>query len=73
MGYKPDVDVSELVRHEDVMKVHNLGPNGALVYCMEFLEKNVDWLIGKILNLKDKYLLIDCPGQVSFSSFSNKI
>ena len=22
----------------------NLGPNGGLVYCMDYLEKNMDWL-----------------------------
>lgn len=64
MGYKPAVDISELVKHEEVMNTCKLGPNGALVYCIEFLEKNIDWLIKKILNLKDHYLLIDCPGQV---------
>lgn len=44
----------------DAMK---LGPNGGLVYCMEFLEKNFDWLLGKLEALRDAYLLIDCPGQ----------
>lgn len=64
MGYTPEIDISELIRHEEVMNLKKLGPNGALIYCMEFLEMNVDWLIKKILSLKDKYLLIDCPGQV---------
>lgn len=42
-----------------------LGPNGGLLYCMEYLEKNVDWLIGKIDALgPKKYLLLDFPGQV---------
>lgn len=22
-----------------------LGPNGGLVYCMDYLEKNIDWLL----------------------------
>lgn len=65
MKYKPAVDISELIKHDQVMKTLNLGPNGALVYCMEFLETNVDWLLKKLLNLKDHYLLIDCPGQVN--------
>ncbi|XP_058805359.1 GPN-loop GTPase 2-like [Phymastichus coffea] len=64
MGYKPAVDVSELVKHEEVMKTLKLGPNGALVYCIEFLEKNIEWLIRKVLNFKNHYVLIDCPGQV---------
>ncbi len=42
-----------------------LGPNGGLIYCMEYLEKNVDWLIEKIDALgPKKYLLLDFPGQV---------
>ncbi|XP_012276931.1 GPN-loop GTPase 2 [Orussus abietinus] len=64
MGYKPTVDISHLIKHDEVMTEYGLGPNGALVYCMEFLEKNIDWLIAKILNLKDYYLIFDCPGQV---------
>ena len=41
-----------------------LGPNGGLIYCMEFLGENFDWLLKKIEKLKDHYLLFDCPGQV---------
>lgn len=64
MEYTPVIDISELIKHEEVMSHYRLGPNGALVYCMEFLEANAKWLITKILDLKDHYLIIDCPGQV---------
>jgi len=67
MEYTPAVDVSELIKHDEVMKHFKLGPNGALIYCMEFLETNIKWLITKVLNLKDHYLIFDCPGQVSYS------
>jgi hypothetical protein len=29
---------------------------------MEFLEKNIEWLIEKIATYKDHYLIIDMPG-----------
>jgi hypothetical protein len=45
----------------------SLGPNGGLVYCMEYLEKNLDWLRQKLQPLKDRYLLFDFPGQVGWS------
>ncbi|XP_025987373.1 GPN-loop GTPase 2 [Solenopsis invicta] len=64
MEYTPAADICELIKHEEVMTHLKLGPNGALVYCMEFLETNIKWLITKILNLKDHYLIFDCPGQV---------
>ena len=40
------VDVAELVALEEVMEQLELGPNGGLVYCMEFLAKNAAWLVG---------------------------
>ncbi|XP_026671482.1 GPN-loop GTPase 2 isoform X2 [Ceratina calcarata] len=73
MEYKPAVNISELIKHEEVMTQFRLGPNGALVYCMEFLEANVKWLIGKVLNLKDHYLIFDCPGQVELYTHHNSI
>lgn len=33
--YKCDIDIRELISALDVMIKMNLGPNGALVYCME--------------------------------------
>lgn len=31
---------------------------------MDFLEKNIDWLIEEILKHKNCYLLFDLPGQI---------
>ncbi|XP_076176375.1 GPN-loop GTPase 2 isoform X2 [Ptiloglossa arizonensis] len=73
MEYKPTVDISELIKHEEVMLHYGLGPNGALVYCMEFLEANIKWLIAKVLNLKDYYLIFDCPGQVELYTHHTSI
>lgn len=41
-----------------------LGPNGALKYCIDTLCNNEDWLINKLRENKDKYIIIDCPGQL---------
>ncbi|PWZ22727.1 GPN-loop GTPase 2 [Zea mays] len=47
------------------MSEHSLGPNGGLVYCMDYLEKNIDWLEEKLKPfIEDHYLLFDFPGQV---------
>jgi hypothetical protein len=47
-----------------------LGPNGGLIFCMEFLEKNMDWLLQEISKYKDHYFLFDCPGQVRTNYFN---
>ena len=49
---------------QGVMEEFSLGPNGAMLYCLEYLEKNVDWLMEKLEGLTQKYLIFDFPGQV---------
>jgi GTPase SAR1 family protein len=64
--YACAVDIGELITITDVMDSMQLGPNGALLYCLEYLEENIEWLLDKLASpeLKDKYLLFDFPGQV---------
>ncbi|KIZ05766.1 hypothetical protein MNEG_2189 [Monoraphidium neglectum] len=66
LPYEPDIDVCDLVCLEQVMAELGLGPNGGLVYCIEYLEKNVDWLLEKLQPYEEAgaYIVIDCPGQV---------
>lgn len=73
LPYDCAVNIEELVKLSDVMAEHNLGPNGGLIYCMDFLEKNMDWLEEKLRPLaKDHYILFDFPGQVElFTLHSN--
>jgi len=68
--YKAAVDISDLIKVEDAMSSLTLGPNGGLMYCMEFLEKNMDWLMKQLSSYKDHYFLFDCPGQVCNDYFS---
>lgn len=64
LPYDADVDVSHLITVENVMEHTKLGPNGGLVYCMEFLENKLDWLLDELKKYSDCYILFDCPGQV---------
>ncbi|XP_072178408.1 GPN-loop GTPase 2-like [Diadema setosum] len=73
LPYQASVDISDLVTLADVMEKLRLGPNGGLVYCMEYLEKNLDWLKNQLDALKDHYLLFDCPGQVELYTHHNSV
>lgn len=65
LPYECAVNIEDLIKLSDVMVEHGLGPNGGLVYCMDYLEKNIDWLEAKLKPLvKDHYFLFDLPGQV---------
>lgn len=47
------------------MEKNSLGPNGALLYCMESLEVNFDWLKERIESFDpESYFVFDFPGQV---------
>ena len=69
--YDAALDISELISLDDVMKECRLGPNGGLVYCIEFLEKNLDtWLFPSLDAIRARaartttYFMFDLPGQV---------
>lgn len=67
--YPCAINISELITLKDVMDEYGLGPNGGMLYCMEYLEANYDWLEGKLKELgKDAYVLFDLPGQVELST-----
>lgn len=56
----------DLITLEDAMEELELGPNGGLVYCMEYLLDNMDWLKDELDKFdEDEYIIFDCPGQVS--------
>ncbi|NWI79845.1 GPN2 GTPase, partial [Dryoscopus gambensis] len=58
------LDIAELITLPDVMDSLGLGPNGGLIYCMEYLQANADWLRDRLQALRGHYVLFDCPGQV---------
>ncbi|KZT18926.1 cytoplasmic protein [Neolentinus lepideus HHB14362 ss-1] len=67
--YPCAIDISSLITLDDVMEEHELGPNGGMLYCMEYLETNYDWLESRLKELgNDVYILFDIPGQVELST-----
>lgn len=72
LTYNCDLDACDLITVEDVMDRLKLGPNGSLLYCMEFLEENFEECVLKkipdLFSTADKahpyWVLFDMPGQV---------
>jgi GPN-loop GTPase len=67
LPYPANIDISALITVQDVMESFHLGPNGGLIYCMEFLETNLDWLFTQVSKFSDHYFIFDFPGQVHSS------
>jgi GPN-loop GTPase len=67
--YDAAFDIRDLVDVEAAMDDLGYGPNGGLVYCMEFLLQNSDWLRDELEQFADDdYIILDCPGQVELYS-----
>lgn len=43
-SYTAAVDVRDLVTLEEIMEAEELGPNGGVLYALEELEHNIEWL-----------------------------
>ncbi|KXN84358.1 GPN-loop GTPase 2 [Leucoagaricus sp. SymC.cos] len=72
--YPCAIDISELITLKDVMNEYGLGPNGGMLYSMEYLEANYDWLEAKLKELgRESYVLFDLPGQVELSTNHDSI
>ncbi|KAK4041157.1 hypothetical protein C8A01DRAFT_15050 [Parachaetomium inaequale] len=63
-NYPCALDIRNLVTLEEIMSDDRLGPNGGILYALEELEHNIEWLEEGLKELGDDYILFDCPGQV---------
>jgi len=61
--YECVVNITDLITVEDVMEEYGLGLNGSLIFCMEWLEKNLHLLKERLEPYETKYILFDLPGQ----------
>jgi len=67
--FEPDVDIKNLISLDDAMEEMQLGPNGAMMACFEFLMENLDWLEAELDNTTEEFITIfDCPGQIELYS-----
>lgn len=81
LPYECSVNIVDLISLSDVMQEFGLGPNGAMIYCLEYLETNFDWLEEQLATLGGdtendgesrqslpSYVVFDMPGQVELST-----
>ena len=85
LPYETILDVcQDIISLDAVMKELHLGPNGGLLYCMEYIEHHfgeVLKLLKERLGIADAkglqhcraYLLFDLPGQIELTAHSNVI
>ncbi|KAK6345935.1 hypothetical protein TWF730_010274 [Orbilia blumenaviensis] len=71
--YPCSLDVRDLITLDEVMDENGLGPNGGIVYSLEELEENVEWLEEGLMQFGQDYIIFDCPGQVELFTHHNSL
>ncbi|EGD81492.1 XPA binding protein 1 [Salpingoeca rosetta] len=72
LPYEANIDIRETINYKAVMKDYGLGPNGAIVTCLNLFATKFD----QVLSLMEKrspttdYFLFDTPGQIEVFTWS---
>lgn len=65
----PDIiDIRKVIKIEDAILELSLGPNGALIFCMEYLLDNINWLEDQLNSCNEGTFFFDLPGQIELFS-----
>ena len=63
--YEPNLDIRDTVKYKEVMVSNNLGPNGAILTCLNLFSTNIDKVISILENKTDlDFIVTDTPGQL---------
>jgi len=64
--YELMADIRQLIHIDDIMSDEELrfGPNGGLIFAIEYLLENCDWFEEQLGDFDDDYILFDTPGQI---------
>ena len=69
--YEPNLDIRDTVKYKEVMLSNNLGPNGAILTCLNLFSTNIDKVISILESKKDlDFVVMDTPGQLEVFSWS---
>jgi len=71
LPYEPDIDIRDSINLYDMMKEHNLGPNGAQIACADNIAFHAGDIRRAIENMSGDYILIDTPGQIELFAYRN--
>jgi hypothetical protein len=69
--YEPNLDIRDTVKYKEVMASNNLGPNGAILTCLNLFSTNIDKVVSILEPKTDlDFIVIDTPGQLEVFSWS---
>jgi GPN-loop GTPase len=70
LHYSPNIDIRDSIKYQDVMSEYALGPNGAILTCLNLYVTKFDQLLNILETTSCDYILIDTPGQIEVFNWS---
>jgi GTPase SAR1 family protein len=66
------IDIRDSVKYKDVMSQYKLGPNGAILTCLNLFATKIDQVISLVEQRKSEldYVFVDTPGQIEVFTWS---
>eukprot|EP00922_Rhytidocystis_sp_ex-Travisia-forbesii_P006127 GHVS01008872.1.p1 GENE.GHVS01008872.1~~GHVS01008872.1.p1 ORF type:complete len:314 (+),score=46.38 GHVS01008872.1:37-942(+) len=70
--FTANIDIRDSVNYKDVMKQYKLGPNGAIMTCLNLFATRIDSFIGLLEKRAPNvdYIIVDTPGQIEVFNWS---
>jgi len=72
LPYDPNIDIRDSINYKDVMRLHGLGPNGAIMTCLNLYTTRFHEVV-EILERRKRtsdFVVIDTPGQIEVFTWS---
>lgn len=69
LPYRPDYDIRETIRLDEVMDEHGLGPNGAQIAAADMVALQLNDINDELASFRADQVLIDTPGQLELFVF----
>jgi len=69
LPYSPEVDIREYVNYDRMVEDYRLGPNGALVACVDATINHVREMRDELDGMEPDYVLVDTPGQMELFAY----
>ncbi|SCN58817.1 XPA binding protein 1, putative [Plasmodium chabaudi adami] len=72
LQYPTNIDIRDSIKYHEVMKEYKLGPNGAIMTCLNLFATRFDKVIEILEKRKHKlnYIIVDTPGQIEVFNWS---
>lgn len=69
LPYYPEVDIREYIDYDKIVEEYQLGPNGALIVCVDTAVNYIEKMREEIEKFEPDYVIVDTPGQLELFAY----